>query len=69
MDEAHEAVEKPREKVHDGVDEPRDEEVELQVPQDMPCVNEYIAILNGNDDDKEDIPRTRMILETRTSNK
>ncbi|CAH1424296.1 unnamed protein product [Lactuca virosa] len=62
MDEVHEPVEKPSEKIHDGVDEPRDEEVELQVPQDMPCVDEYIAILNGNDDDKEYIPRTLIKL-------
>ncbi|CAH1440340.1 unnamed protein product [Lactuca virosa] len=60
MDEVHKAVQKPREKVNDVVEEPRDEEFELQVPEDMHCVNEDITTLNGNDDDKEDTP-TNMI--------
>ncbi|CAH1418085.1 unnamed protein product [Lactuca virosa] len=55
MDDVHEAVEKPREEVHDVVEEPREEihdvveepieeEIERQVPDDMPCIDEGIAI-------------------------
>ncbi|CAI9267381.1 unnamed protein product [Lactuca saligna] len=54
MDEVHEAVKKPREEVHDVAEEPRKEEFELQVPEDMPCIDEDIIAMNDNDDDKED---------------
>lgn len=52
MDEAHEDVKKNGEEAHDVVKEPKEEEVELQVPEDMHCIDEDIATLNGIDDDK-----------------
>ncbi|CAI9290224.1 unnamed protein product [Lactuca saligna] len=68
MDEAHEDVKKIGEEAHDVVEEPKEEEVELQVPEDMSCIDEDIATLNGNDDDKEDIPVNIYDYRTRTSN-
>lgn len=50
-----EAVEEPKEEVYDVMKEPRKEEVELQLQEDKPCVEEDINTLNGNGDGRENI--------------
>ncbi|CAH1436298.1 unnamed protein product [Lactuca virosa] len=61
MDEVHEVVEEPREEFYDVMKEYRKEEIELQVQEDKPCVDEDITTLNGwnpyfiDDDDDDDV--------------